>query len=416
MISRVRGTEDFLDVTRQNALIKLLTELMHRHNYTEIQLPFLEHTELFARSLGAATDVISKEMYTFQTEGGDSLSLRPEATASTVRAFLENKIDTLPWKVFTHGPMFRHERPQKGRWRQFTQFNIEVIGTEAVAQDAQFVAMLDGFFRTQLKLENFVLRLNWLGTKADRDAYKAILLAYLEPQKTEICATCQKRLTTNTLRIFDCKNEDCQKIYVNAPKLTDALSDASKADWQTLRTTLEMLSVNFIEDPFLVRGLDYYNATVFEFVSTDLGAQNAFCGGGRYELASQLGGNPCPSLGAALGIGRILMMLEGNPHALPLPKETPLNLVLPMTEAQQPLGLFLLASLHRAGLTADILLEKPSLKSMMRKADKLGATHVLILGEDEQKAGTVVIKNMKTGTSETVKQVEAASHCSGHTI
>ena len=410
MISRVRGTEDILDLRLHNFVLDQMKKVVSNYNYSEIQTPILEQTKLFIRSLGTETDVVTKEMYTFQTEGGDNICLRPEITASTMRAYLNNAIEQSPWKVFSYGPAFRHERPQKGRWRQFSQFNIEIIDSASIAQDAQFIKMLDVLFHEALKLENYVIKLNYLGCKADRLTHTDKLYAYLESVKSEICATCQVRKEKNILRIFDCKNKTCQALYKKAPKLTDHLCDHCSGDWKQLRELLETLSVSVVHDPFLVRGLDYYGGTVFEFSSDELGAQSAFCGGGRYELAKELGGKrEVPSIGVAIGMGRVLLLVDTITDKLALPHEPAVHVIIPMSAAQNPLALLLADTLHAAGLCVDVLLEGASMKSMMRKANKMGAAQTLIIGEEEQQNNTVMIKNMQASTSESVSQADVVS-------
>lgn len=405
--SRVRGTEDVLDTKLHNFVISLVAKHLEKYNFSEITTPILEPTSLFVRSLGEQTDVVSKEMYIFETGSGESICLRPEGTAGTMRAFLENSVQQKPWKVWSHGPMFRHERPQKGRWRQFTQINIEVIDAESITQDAHFLKMLDNFFKNKLLLENYVLKLNFLGNSKDREKHRAELKKYLDKVEDKICKTCLVRKEKNILRIFDCKNEDCQRIYRDAPKLTDYLCDDSAKEWDRLKELLEFLSVNFVHAPELVRGLDYYNKTVFEFTSQDLGAQNAFCAGGRYELGQELGAKKeVPSIGGAIGLGRVLMLLDTVKDKLVIPQEPRLHVVIPMSEEQKTLGLMLADTMLNAGLCVEVLLEGGSMKSLMRRANKLGASHVLIIGEDEQKNGTVSLKNMTSGESEVVKQVD----------
>jgi|SaaInlLV_10m_DNA_2_1039722.scaffolds.fasta_scaffold00054_63 histidyl-tRNA synthetase len=408
-IKRVRGTQDILDLQLQNFVLNQAKKHFTSYNYSQIETPIIEHTNLFVRSLGTHTDVVTKEMYTFTTEGGDEICLRPEVTASTMRAFLENSIEERPWKVFTYGPMFRHERPQKGRWRQFEQFNIEAIATTSIAQDAHFIAMIDKFFNFSLKLENYVLKLNFLGCLEDRKNHKESLKKYLDSIDSQLCEKCKKRKETNILRVFDCKNDCCQKLYTKAPKLTEHLCETCNEEWQQLQELLQFLSVNFIHDPCLVRGLDYYNKTVFEFSSQELGSQNAFCGGGRYELAKELGGKEnVPSIGTAIGLGRLLLLVEKNQNELNIPHAPALQIIIPMTEEQHVLALLLANNLQSNNICSDILFES-SLNKKMKKANKLGAQHVLILGEEEQKNGTVSIKNMQTGKSNIIKQTEAAT-------
>ncbi len=405
MINKVRGTQDLLDLTLQNFILDQLKKHSQIYNFTQIETPILEHTKLFVHSLGEQTDVVSKEMYVFPAENDeDSICLRPEATASTIRAYFENNVEEKPYKVFSFGPMFRRERPQKGRWRQFDQLNFEVINTESISQDVQFIKMLNSYFSTTLKLEKYILKLNFLGCLEDRKQHKEALKNYLNSVDSQICDTCKVRKETNILRVFDCKNESCQNAYIKAPKLTDHLCKSCSAEWNDIKEKLQILSINFVQDPTLVRGLDYYNKIVFEFASTELGAQNAFCGGGRYSLGREVGAkNDFPSVGAAIGLGRLLLLVENNKHKLNIPENQPLYLILPMEKEQHNLALLLADELQSNKFCVDVLFEG-NIKNMMKKANKIGAKKVLIIGQDEQDTNTVTIKNMLTGESIKVKQ------------
>jgi len=409
MIGRVRGTRDFLDTQLFDFTLNSIIEHVQLHHYHRIITPILEPIDLFKRSLGTETDVVSKEMFIVASSSGagnESICLRPEATASTIRAFVEGGIPQLPWKVFSYGPMFRYERPQKGRYRQFYQFNLECIGSSSVGQDAQLIAMIDTLFGQRLHLKNYALHLNFLGTVEERTLYKKKLTEFLKGT-TEVCVTCSKRKETNILRIFDCKSKTCQEIYKKAPLLEDSFKEESQTEWQQLRNYLEELSVSFVINPHLVRGLDYYNKTVFEFVSSDLGAQDAFCGGGRYDhLVSQIGGKQDqPSIGAAIGIDRLLLLVKKVQSTLVLPQTPALYVIVPLGQEQHGLALQLANALLAAGLTTEVLFEG-SVKSMMRKANKLGAAYSLIIGQQEQKDGTVIAKEMKLGKEHTLKQSE----------
>ncbi len=409
MFKKIKGTQDFLDLSLFNFIVQQARKHLRNYHFTQIETPILEPTELFKRSLGLQTDVVSKEMFLIERgESKESICLRPEATASTVRAFIENKIQQTPWKVFSIGPMFRHERPQKGRFRQFHQLNIEVIGSDSVAQDAQLIKMLDRFFYEKLMLSNGALLINYLGCFDDRKMYRSLLLEFLNNIVGDICDTCKMRKDTNIMRIFDCKNQECQKLYENAPRITDNLCERCYSEWQMLQKELSMLSVSFVVDTKLVRGLDYYCKTVFEFVSDNLGAQSSICGGGRYnQLVTQLGGKEDqPSIGVGIGIERLLLLLEPNRASLPIQQPPALHLILPTTQEQHPLALLIADVLQSHNLCADILLEGDSLKSMMRKANKLGAKYCLIIGPSEQEKKSVTLKNMVSGESETVLQTD----------
>ncbi len=412
-LQRVRGTADNLDLSYTTALLKTISDLLTTHNFTPIATPIIEQTDLFVRSLGTETDVVSKEMYLIErkTETSEAVCLRPESTASTIRAFVENKVEQRPWKTFQYGPMFRYERPQKGRFRQFHQLNIEVVDAPSFSHDIQFLVMLDAIWK-KLGITNHVLAINFIGTLEDRKIHREKLLKFLAKKQSYQCQTCLVRVEKNLLRIFDCKNQDCQTLYKNAPKITECLSEQSQQDWQKLQDTLQMLSINFVHNPLLVRGLDYYYGLVFEFVSSDLGAQNAFCGGGRYDLAQTFGlDQTIPSLGAAIGMERLVDILQTT-QSFPAPQKPKLHVILPMSEAQHVIAQFLGQAMTRAGLCVEILFDG-SMKTMMRKANKIGAATALIIGEDEQKTESVMVKNMITGEGALVKQADVVETLRG---
>jgi len=409
MIKRVKGTQDLLDMKSYDAVQEAATRHFGLAGFAHIQTPILEHLALFKRSVGEDTDIVGKEMYTLQTNETDVLCLRPEATASTVRAFYENGIQTRPWRVFSYGPMFRHERPQKGRFRQFSQFNIEVIGTPDVMQDATFVWLLDDLFTHALSLTDYTLSINYLGNKEDRLQHKEALRNFLQTHSARLCATCLTRSTSNILRIFDCKEATCQEAYQQAPKITDHLSAESTKEWQELNEMLDVLSINRIHNPALVRGLDYYNGLVFEFSSPLLGAQSTFCGGGRYDLSFAFEQKEAlPSIGSAFGMERLVLLLEaaGNPH-LSTSTVTMIG-VLPCDESTAALGLLALQTLHRAGLNA--LLLSDGIKKGMKKANLLKVKWLVIIGEEERQSGMVQVKNMENGAQRSISQEELASH------
>jgi len=409
MIQRVKGTHDYLDLTLFNFIIERATVLFKQHHFTPIMTPIVEPTELFVRSLGQQTDVVSKEMYVIPSTDGESICLRPEATASTVRAFVENGIQHVPWKVFTWGPMFRHEKPQKGRYRQFHQISLEVIGSSAIAQDAQLIAMLDYLFSQLLTFDAYALQINFLGCHDDRARFKETLGSYLDSVIDKLCDNCKVRKEKNIMRVFDCKVPTCQGLYTKAPVITDHLCVTCTEEWKTVQELLEALSVAYTIRPQLVRGLDYYNKTVFEFVSGALGAQNAFCGGGRYDqLVTMVGGKEDrPSVGAAIGVERLMLMLEPLKDKLPLPQLPALQVVIPVAPAQQTVALLLGQELINQGLCAEVLLDG-GMKQMMRHANRIGAKYALIIGDTEQAERAVTIKNMVTGQETKVQQTEAA--------
>lgn len=414
MFQKVKGTTDnFFEMAYWNGVIKKIMTHLKRYNFQEIDIPLIEHTALFERGLGVETDVISKQMFLIANKSGDDgICLRPEATAGTMRAFLEHQSEIkLPCRVFTYGSMFRYERPQKGRLREFHQMNLEIIGAGSILQDAHLIKMLQVLFMEILEIQDFVLKINFLGQAQDRAKYSESLIATLTPLKDQLCEVCAVRLDKNPLRILDCKSTTCQELTKRAPRLHTFFSDETKQEFQLLVDTLQELAVTFIVDDQLVRGLDYYNKTVFEFTSVNLGAQNTFCGGGRYDgLAQQLGSKTeIPALGCAIGIERLLMILEDKKDKL---SEIPaaLTCIIPMDQAQNKLALHLADHLTSEGLTVEILVDDQKIKNKMKKASDLKASYTLIIGDDEQRNNSVTVKNMMTGAQETISQDKVAAY------
>lgn len=407
MITRVRGTEDVLDIRLYTFVLDEIKKHLSLHNFHQIDTPIIEATELFQRAIGQETDVVSKEMYIFQTVSGESICLRPEGTASIIRAYVENGLQDAPWKVYLHGPMFRHERPQKGRWRQFNQTSIEVIKAESIMHDVAMLKMLDTLFGAVFKLEHFVLQLNFLGCLEDRKKHKAALVQFLNDKQEDLCATCKVRKDKNTLRVFDCKNEQCKQMYQNAPKIIDFLCKECAKEWADVQQMLALLSVTYSINHFLVRGLDYYNKTVFEYSSTQLGAQSAFCGGGRYTLGKEVGArDDLQCVGVGIGMGRLMLLVEKNIGKLAIPHDQALHALIPMTKDQIPLVLLIAEQLRNNNFACEVMLQDASLSNVMKKANKMGAKFVLIMGPDEQAQHTVSVKNLLTGQSDTIKQSE----------
>ena len=406
MIERVRGTRDILDTQLFNFAVKTAFDHLSLYNYQHIMTPIIEPVELFKRSLGTETDVVSKEMFLVHSsaqESSEQICLRPEATASTVRAFVQSGIQSVPWKVFSYGPMFRYERPQKGRYRQFYQFNIECIGSNATTDDVLLISLLDTLFSQKFKLKNYALHINFLGNKQERATFTNALKTFLTDAVDALCATCVKRKDTNPLRVLDCKDKGCQKLFKNAPQLADFFEKESQTEWKRIQQELNALSVSYTINTHLVRGLDYYNNIVFEFVSSDLGSQSAFCGGGRYNfLVSQISGKEDqPSIGAAIGLDRLLLLLEQQEN-LCLTQQPPLHVIIPFSQEQEPLCLHVSQQLIEEGLATELLCYG-SLKKMMKRANKMGAHYTIIIGPEEQQAGTAVVKNMQLGKEETLQ-------------
>ena len=413
MFPRIKGTQDILDYRLIEGVLQIIDRHLKNYNFAQISTPILESVSLFERGLGVATDVVSKEMFIVQSKSDrEHICLRPEITAGTVRAFIEQQGSlVLPWKVFSYGPAFRYERPQKGRLRQFHQVSIESLGTATVAYDAFFISMLSNLFSEKLAIEHCVLQVNFLGQQEDREIFKTHLYSFLSQHDAILCETCKQRKESNILRIFDCKVEACGNLYKKAPKITDYLTPASQAEWQMVQDQLLQLSVTFVHNPYLVRGLDYYNKTVFEFIGLALGAQNTFCGGGRYDsLAQQLGSKEqIPAFGAGIGMERLLIVLEGQEEKFAA-KRSSLVCIVPCAAEQNGTALLIADNLQAAGVCVDVLLDVASLKSKLRKADKLQAAYALVIGEQEQAENFVMVKNMMTGQDEKVSQADLETY------
>ena len=399
MISGVKGVKDILpdEVRRWQRIEAAARRLSLLYGFEEIRIPIFEQTELFARSIGASTDIVEKEMYTFPDRDGKLLTLRPEGTAGVVRAYIEHKLVASPTQKFFYlGPMFRHERPQAGRLRQFHQFGVECFGAASPHADVEVMALLWRFL-TELGLPGLTYEVNCLGTPEDRTAYRAQLVAFLEGRQADLCENCRRRLHTNPLRVLDCKSLSCRAATADAPLLPSSLSEESRRHHEAVLAGLRELGIPFVENPRLVRGLDYYTLTAFETTSTHLGAQNAVGAGGRYDgLVEALGGPKVPGVGFAVGLERVALMLpEGAVEARPR-----LTYVAGFGAAGGPAGIKLLFALRDAGVRADMDYRASTLKAHLRAADRLGAALVLILGDDEVAAGSLLIRDMASKRQE----------------
>lgn len=375
-----------------------LSELFGRYGYSEIRTPTLEATQLFSRAVGEATDIVEKEMYTFEDKSGDSVTLRPEGTAGTVRAAIQSNLLIQPQRLWYFGPMFRYERPQKGRLRQFHQFGVEVFGIDGPDIDAEMLVMTARLWRQLGISQHVTLQLNSLGNSDSRAAYRDALVVYLSERREQLDEDSLRRLERNPLRILDSKNTQTQELLANAPCLLDFLDEESAAHFTQLRELLDAAGVKYEINPKLVRGLDYYGKTVFEWVTDSLGAQGTVCAGGRYDgLVEQMGGKPTPAVGFGLGVERLVLMLETLE-------------VLPESLTQQ-VDAYLVAvgDVQSAALAAAEQLrdELPwlrlqahcgggSFKSQMKKADKSGADYALIIGEDEAAHGQITVKYLRS--------------------
>lgn len=400
-----RGTKDILPdfVGQWNYVEKQIRDLCQLYGYKEIRTPMFEHTELFQRGIGEATDVVDKEMYSFTDRGGRSITLRPENTAAVVRAYLENKLyaDAAIAKLFYIGSMFRYDRPQAGRQREFHQFGVEALGGDSPAVDAEVILLAIQFLQT-LGLKDLQLSLNSVGCPNCRPLYRKKLQEFFADKRTELCEDCQSRFDRNPMRILDCKEEGCRKLSIGAPEITDCLCEDCREHFEKVQAYLQSAGVSFTLDPRLVRGLDYYTKTAFEVQYAPLGAQSAVAGGGRYDgLIEEIGGKPTPAVGFAAGLERVLLALEMQ-KLLPEQKSAVDAFVVALGEAAQSTAFSLLFKLRGAGLSAGMDFSGRSMKAQMKQANKANARYVLILGEDEVRDSVVTLKNMQTSEQQKI--------------
>jgi histidyl-tRNA synthetase len=411
MIQVPRGTADILpgEVELWQYIEDKARDICRRYNYLEIRTPIFEHTELFHRGVGETTDIVEKEMYTFEDRGGRSLTLRPEGTASTVRSYVENKMFGLPQqptKLYYIGPMFRYERPQAGRMRQFTQFGVEAIGSNSPAIDAETIALAMRFYE-ELGLKNLHVELNSLGDAESRQAHREALIAHFKPHIHEFCTDCQSRLERNPLRILDCKKDADKELMKTAPVILDYLNEESSAFFEKVKKHLDDLNIAYEVNPNLVRGLDYYTHTAFEIMERGIGAVSTICGGGRYNgLVKEIGGNDMSGIGFAMSIERVLLALKTQGVELSVGHSLD-SFIIGMGEAAEEKTFLLLDRLRRAGISADKDFLDRKMKAQLKAADRLKAKTVVIIGEDELARGVVVLKNMETGDQQEVNFEQA---------
>lgn len=401
-----RGTKDILpeECGQWRYVEKTVRDVCALYGYREIRTPVFEHTELFLRGIGETTDVVEKEMYSFEDRGGRSVTLRPENTAAAVRAYLEHKLyaDAALSKLFYIGPMFRYDRPQAGRYRQFHQFGIEAIGSASPAVDAEAIVLAAQFLRS-LGLKELTLYINSVGCPNCRPVYREKLQAFLAEKKDELCPDCRSRFDRNPLRILDCKNERCNALTAGAPEMQDCLCEECAAHFDAVKRFLTAAGAQYTINPRLVRGLDYYTKTAFEIQYAPLGAQSAVCGGGRYDgLVEECGGKPTPAVGFAIGLERVLLALEKQ-ALLPAAKEALDVYVAPLGDAARETAFRTLCALRRAGWKAETDYAGRSLKAQLKTADKLGAKYVAVFGEDEIKTGSVLLKCMETSEQQKIQ-------------
>ena len=397
---KIKGTEDVLpkDSYRWQFVEDVMRKESAAYGFKEIRTPVFEHTELFARGVGQTTDVVQKEMYTFDTKGGESVTLRPEGTAGAARAVLEHGLvnDSLPIKASYFVSCYRYEKPQAGRLREFHQFGLECYGTQSPVADAELICAAQSIF-DRLGIKQLRLEINSIGCPTCRAEYHKALKEYFYGYKDELCETCNSRLEKNPMRILDCKSPVCSKIAQGAPKITDYLCDECKEHFASVQKYLDAAGVEYTVNPTIVRGLDYYTKTVFEFVTDFIGAQGTVCGGGRYDgLLEELGGKHLPSLGFAMGIERLLMLMDKQGIEIPKPSTCDLYVAV-MGESASLKSFEIIKAVRSCGLIAETDIVGRGLRAQMKYADKIGAKFSMVLGDNEIEQGKAVIKNMSSG-------------------
>lgn len=407
-----KGTKDIMpdQVYKWHYIEKKWKEICERYGFKEIRTPIFEHTELFQRGVGDTTDIVQKEMYTFNDHGGRSITLKPEGTSPAVRAFIEHKqyAEVQPIKIYYDIPCFRYEKPQSGRLRQFHQFGVETFGTANMVADAEIIAI--GYdFLTSMGVTDLTLEINSVGCPECRAKHRKALKEFLAPKYDQLCDTCKSRYEKNPMRILDCKSPIDQELVQGAPMMVDFLCDDCKNAFEELQKNLEALEIPFVVNPKIVRGLDYYTKTAFEFVTNSLGAQGTVCGGGRYDnLVEEVGGPPIPGVGFGLGKERLLMLMEANGVEIPKPSDCDV-FIATMGEAAKLYGQKLLFDLRKNGIKCQIDDLQRNFKGQFKYADRLGAKLAVVIGDNELETGVVTLKDMENGTQHEVKFEELLS-------
>ena len=405
-----RGTKDITpkESYKWNYIENRFREICGLYGYEEMRTPIFEHTELFKRSVGDTTDVVQKEMYSFEDKGGRDITLKPEGTAGVIRAFIENKLysDAQPTKMFYIIPCFRYERPQAGRQRQFHQFGVEAVGSDNPSLDAEVIALAVQFFN-EVGLKDLAVSINSVGCPTCRAKYNELLKSYLDGKSDVLCSTCLERKDKNPMRVIDCKNPNCQESLQDVPFMIDHICDDCKDHFEKLQQYLKEMDVNFIVDKTIVRGLDYYKKTAFEIISNDIGSQSTVCGGGRYDgLVEQLGGPKGTSgIGFALGAERLLLTMENNNIEIENPHSTDIYIVTIGDESKIK-SFKLLKDLRYNHISADSDHLDRSVKAQFKYSDKINAKFTIVIGDDELSNDTATLKNMKTSEQFTVKLSE----------
>lgn len=406
LTTRPRGTNDIIpgQIEKWQYIEKAAREVSGRFGYQEVRTPIFEHTELFLRGVGETTDIVEKEMYSFYDRGKRNITLRPEGTASTVRAFLENKLyaEPQPTKMYYIGPMFRYDRPQAGRYRQFHQFGIEVFGSHHPSVDAEVIGLACTYLE-KLNLKRIKVHVNTVGCPQCRPRHHQALTDYFADKKDKLCKTCQERLEKNPLRILDCKNSACQELSENAPTTQSSSCPDCQKHFQEVLNYLDIMKIDYLVDPKLVRGLDYYTHTAFEILVEGIGAQSAICGGGRYNgLIEQCGGKPMPGIGFAMGLERLLLTLELEGIDLSDLQFKPEIYIAAIGQKPQEIAFLLAMELRRKGISTEKDYLEKSLKAQMKAADRFKVKYTIIIGEEELAHNKVLVRNMATGKQEEI--------------
>ena len=401
-----RGTKDIMpdQIYKWHFIENKFAAICRKYGFEEIRTPIFEHTELFQRGVGDTTDMVQKEMYTFEDNGHRSITLKPEGTSSTVRAFLENKqyAESQPTKYYYETQCFRYEKPQSGRLREFHQFGVEVFGSKSMLADAEVMALANDFL-TDMGIEDIELRINSVGCPKCRETYRKALQDFLKPNYDNLCETCKDRYERNPMRILDCKNESCQEIVKNAPMMLDYLCDDCKESFEQIKNYLTASEIEYTVDPKIVRGLDYYTKTAFEFVSNNIGAQGTVCGGGRYDnLIKEVGDIDVPGVGFGLGIERLILLLDALSIEIPKPLNDKV-LIAVMGENAKLFGLKLLSDLRKNGISSQMDLMERNIKGQFKFANKINAKYTIVIGDNELETETVSVKNMADSSQKQVK-------------
>ena len=409
--SAPKGTKDILpeQVYKWQYVEEKFAELCERYGFKEIRTPVFEHTELFTRGVGDTTDIVQKEMYTFEDHGHRSITLKPEGTSPAVRAFIEHKqyAEVQPTKYYYVTPCYRYEKPQAGRLREFHQFGIETFGTGDMLADAEVICFANDFL-SEMGVTDIRLRINSVGCPECRKKHREALKDFLKPNYDKLCNTCKDRYERNPMRIIDCKSPECQEIVKGAPMMIDYLCDDCRKAFEDLQRNLDALGIEYEVDPTIVRGLDYYTKTAFEFVTDAIGAQGTVCGGGRYDhLVEEVGGPPIPGVGFGLGIERLLLLMENLGVEIPEPDAVDAFIAV-MGDEAKAWGLKLLRELRQKGLKVQMDTLARNVKGQFKYANRLGARYTVVIGDDEIKAGVVSLKEMATSEQREVKMENLA--------